>query len=897
MIRGGGDGEDDDRVPAWRRYARFLRRDPQRDVDDELDFHLQSTVEELVAAGMSRDAAHDAAQRKFGDVDRIGQTLYTLSRQRETTMQRTEWWQTLKQDVAFGIRQLRKAPGFTAAALATLALGIGANSAIFSVVYSVMLKPLPFANSSRIITISETTNGTNANAATFGNYASWRDNAHTLEAISAQWLGGSRTLTGRGEPAPLPTLATTAAWWKVQFIPPVIGHYFQESDERIGAPPVAIISYALWQNRFNGDRAVLGKQITLNATDFTIVGVAPVGYSITTPDEMVWLPLRIDPSRFLDHSDHELTVFGLVKSGVTIEQATHELSTIERGLAKQYPHSGFDDVQVHAYADDLVGSDNRTLLFTLLGAVGLVLLIACANVANLLIARGGTRRTEIAIRGALGASRGRIVSQLLVESLLLGVAGGVLGLAVAWAGVRFLVTSPVNMARLGSSTLNTQVVAFTFALAIACAIVFGLFPALHAARLDLQRTLRDGGREGSSSSRQRMRGLLVVGELCLAQVLLIGAALLIRSAALVAAVPAGFSTNNLMIANVGLPPARYKEPGALEAGFLRLDQAIAAVPGVRGVGRTSLAPVVGGQWWNCNVWRPGSNGHDEGSQVANMRSANNGYFPMLGTPLLRGRNFNNTDVANGPPVVIITSQLAHDLYGDKDPVGQLISSCIGGNPTTPLWRAVVGVVGDTRARGRTTEPPHEMYMPSAQWDGNSQMAFLVRGAVPVTRLTPAIRRAISSVDPLLALSGPPTTMDAAFAKLQALPRFTMWLLVLLGATGLALAVVGVYGVIGYFVSQRTREFGVRMALGAPRPSLLWMVVKEGVVLGVLGVAVGTIAAYGMTRFLSSFLFGITAHDPLTYAAVAAGLALVAAAASCLPAIRATRVDPVEAIRA
>jgi putative ABC transport system permease protein len=888
---------DDDRTPAWRRYMRFLRPEPTHDVDEELDFHLQSTIDELVAAGMPREAAHDAARRKFGDVDSIGRTLYTLSRQREKTMQRSEWWQTIKQDVVFGLRQLRKAPGFTVAALATLALGIGANSAIFSVVYSVMLKPLPFANSGRIITISETTNGANANAATFGNYASWRDNAHTLEAIAAQWLGGSRTLTGRGDPAPVPTLSTTAGWWKVQFIPPVAGHYYGADDERIGAPPVAVISYRLWQNRFNGDRSILGKQITLNATDYTIVGVAPAAYSIAVPDEMVWLPLKIEPARWQDHSDHELTVFALVKPDVSIEQATRELSAIERGLAKQYPNSGFDDVRVRTYADDVVGSDNRTLLFTLLGALGLVLLIACANVANLLIARGGTRRTEIAIRGALGASRGRIVSQLLVESLLLGLAGGVLGLAVAWAGVRFLVTSPVNMARLGDSTLNMPVIAFTFALAVACATVFGSFPALHAARLDLQQTLRDGGREGSAASRHRLRGLLVVGELCLAQVLLIGAVLLIRSAALVAAVPPGFSTDNLMIVNVGLPPARYGQPGALEAGFLRLDEAIAAVPGVRAVGRTSLAPVVGGQWWNCNAWRPGSNGHDDGAQVANMRSANNSYFPMMGTPMLRGRNFNNTDVANGPLVAIITSQLAHDLYGDKDPVGQLISSCIDGKPSAPAWRTVVGVVGDTRARGRRTEPPRELYMPSAQWQDNSTMAFLVRGAVPVTTLAPAIRRAVAGVDPLLALSGPPITMDAAFAKLQALPRFTMWLLILLGATGLALSIVGVYGVIAYFVSQRTHEFGVRMALGAPRPALLWMVVKEGIVLGVFGVAVGTVAAYGMTKFLARLVFGITTHDPMTYGAVAAGLALVAGAASYLPAIRATKVDPVEAIRA
>ena len=888
---------EDDRVPAWRRYARFLRGNPARDVDEEVEFHLQSTIDELVARGMSADAARAAARRKFGDVDRIGETLYNLSLQRERRMEMRDRFQTMKQDVVFGLRQLRKSPGFTAAALATLALGIGANSAIFSVVYSVMLKPLPFANSDRIITIRESTNGTNLNAATFGNYATWRDQAHTLDAIAATWLGGSRTLTGYGEPAPVATLSTTAGFWKVEFLPPVLGHYYTDADERIGAPRVAVLSYGVWQNRFGADRAIVGKHVTLEGVDFTVIGVAPTDYTIATPPEIIWLPLRVDPARWLDHSDHELTVYALVKPSVSIEQARHELSTIERGLAKQYPHSGFDDVEVRAYADDIVGSDNRLLLLTLLGAVGLVLLIACANVANLLIARAGSRRTEIAIRGALGASRGRIVGQLLVESLLLGLAGGLLGLAVAWAGVRFLVTSPAYMARLRDATLNLPVVAFTFGLAVACAIVFGLVPALRAARLDLQQTLRDGGREGSAGSRDRLRGLLVVGELCLAQVLLIGAVLLIRSAALVAAVPAGFQTNNLLIVNIGLPQTRYAQPGALEAGFLRIDQALAAVPGVKAVGRTSLAPVVGGQWWNCNAWRPGSNGHDEAARVANMRSANNGYFEMLGTPVLRGRTFNNTDVADGPPVAVVTQQLAHDLYGDKDPVGQLIASCVNGDPEKPAWRTVVGVVGDTRARGRATEPPRELYMPSAQWPTNFSMAYLIRGAVPVSTLTPAIRRAVASVDPLLALSGRPTTMDDAFTKLQALPRFAMWLLILLGSTGLALAVVGVYGVIAYFVSQRTHEFGLRMALGAPGGALQWMVVREGFVFGVAGVTVGTIVAYGLTKFLARFMFGISTHDPVTYAIVAALLAIVAGVASYVPARRATRIDPLTALRA
>ncbi len=809
-------------------------------------------------------------------------------------MELKDQWQVVRQDVVFGLRQLRKSPGFTVAALLTLALGIGANSAIFSVLYSVMLNPLPFANSERMITIGERT-GSSTNAVTFGNYATWKAAAHSLQTIAAYWGGGPRTLTGTGDPTPIATLSTTGSYWQAEFIPPVVGQYYNEDAERAGTTPVAVLSYSLWQSRFNGDRAIVGKQITLSGTDFTVVGVAPADYNLGAQPDRIWVPMKVEPARWNDHSDHELTVIALVKPGVPIAQATRELSAIERGLAKQYPNSGFEDVDVRLFADDLVGAVNRTLLFTLLGAVGLVLLIACANVANLLIARAGVRRAEIAIRAALGASRRRIVAQLLVESLLLALAGGVLGLLVAWAGVRFLVTSPASMARLKDATLNGPVVAFTLVLAMACAVVFGLLPALRATRLDLQQTLRDGGREASLSSRDRLRGLLVVGELCLTQVLLIGAALLIRSALLVQAVPPGFATNNVLITNVLLPAQRYGGPGAVEAGFLRLDEAIAAVPGVQAVGRTSLAPVQNGQAWNCMAMRPGSNGHDDGAFVANMRGANAAYFSVLGVPLLRGRAFNNTDVAGGPSVAIITRTLARDLYGTADPIGQVIASCVGGTQAAPLWRTVVGVIGDTRARGRATEPPREMYMPSAQWQGNTGMAFLVRGGVPVLTLVPAIRRAVATVDPQLALSNT-TTMDDAFARLQALPRFTMWLLTLLGATGLVLAVVGVYGVIAYFVTQRTHEFGVRMALGATGASLQRLVVREGLVFALAGVATGTLAAYGLTRFLAGFMFGITTHDPVTYALVAGILGVVAALASFIPARRATRIDPLVALR-
>jgi putative ABC transport system permease protein len=469
-------------------------------------------------------------------------------------------------------------------------------------------------------------------------------------------------------------------------------------------------------------------------------------------------------------------------------------------------------------------------------------------------------------------------------------------LFVAWGGVRFLVTSPAAMARLRDSTLNGPVVLFTFGVAVACSVLFGLLPALRVARTDLQQTLRDSGREASVSARDRARGLLVIGELCLVQVLLVGAALLIRSAMLLERVPPGFTADNLLITNILLPPRRYAStPGALEAGFLRLDQAIAAIPGVKAVGRASLAPVQSGGQWNCDAMRPGSNGHDEGAVVANMRGANAAYFGAIGEPVIRGRAFDNTDVADGPPVAIITRGLAHDLYGDADPVGQLITSCASSTNAGPVWRTVVGVVGDTRARGRATEPPREMYMPSAQWPQNYSMAYLIRGSVPVSTLMPSLRRAVATVDPDLALSNT-TTMDAAFAKLQATSRFTMWLLILLGSTGLALALVGVYGVIAYLVAQRTHEFGVRMALGAETGALQWMVVREGIVLGVVGVAAGTAVAIGLARFLAALMFGITTRDPLTYTMVAAALAAVSVAATYVPARRATKIDPLIALR-
>ncbi len=595
--------------------------------------------------------------------------------------------------------------------------------------------------------------------------------------------------------------------------------------------------------------------------------------------------------RLRDFGDHELRVYGLLRQGVPMGAADRELTRIDTRLAHENPHNGYDGGVSATSLEDTVLGSSRTLLYTLLGAVALVLLIACGNIANLLIARATVRRAEIAIRGALGATRGRIVSQLLVESGMLAIAGGVAGLLVGAAGMRFLVTSPASIPRLHATSLNLPVVLFTLGLSVGCAIVFGLVPALRASRLDLQQTLRDGGRDSSSATKSRLRQALVIGELCIASLLLIAAGLLIKTSLIIQSVPTGFDTHNLLAFSIGLPQTTYKTDPQIEATLDQLESAIAAIPGVKAVGRSQVAPIYG-SGWNWTAARPGSNGHDEGALAADMRSVNPSFFSALGMRVLRGRTFTVGDAADAPAVAIISRDLADKLYGNADPLGKLISNNVTGKDQH--WRTIVGVVDNIHESGPTQEPYPALYMPSAQWVNPGQ-TVLVRGAVPVLTLVPAIRRAVAGVDPLLPLSGV-STMDAAVGRTVATTRFMTWLLTLLGMTGLVLAAVGVYGVIAYFVTQRTHEFGVRIALGASAGTVRWMVVREGLAIGAIGVAAGLIVAFFGSRFVGSLLFGMTSHDPETFAVVAGVLVVVGLAASYLPARRATRVDPLTALR-
>ncbi len=880
---------NDDRTPAWRRYLRFWRTNPAADVSDELEFHLQSTIDELVAGGMSRDAARAAARKKFGDVRRIAATLNILSQQRERHMARAEWWDTIRQDLAYGLRQLRKAPAFTSVAVLTLALGIGATSAIFSVVYSVLLKPLPYANGDRIVTLWQQ-QGSDRNNAPFGNFLTWQREGQGFDAMGALWGGGPMTLSGVGEPTPIPTWVTSAGYWKAVFIAPAVGRYFTETEDRDGGPKVVILSYALWQNRFGGDRRIVGRTVTLDGDAYAVVGVAPAAAVLDQPAERMWAPLAPPAWRATDFADHELRVYGRLKAGTPLAAAVRQLATVETRLAREHPHSGYDGGIIALSLEDTLFGDNRETLYLLLGAVALVLLIACGNIANLLLARANVRRTEIAVRGALGASRQRIVGQLLVESGLLALGGGALGLALATGFMKFLVASPVQMPRLQEASLDAPVLAFTVALVLVCSMVWGWAPAVGASRLDLQQTLRDGGRESRGAGRDELRRALVISELSIAQILLIGAGLLVRSSMALQSVPIGFDTHNLVAIDLSLPQARYANDARVDATYQAIEDGIAAIPGVKAVGRTQEAPIAGGGW-NWTAFREGSDAHDAGATVADMRFVNPSYFAALRMPLLAGRAFTREDGAGAPKVAIVSRNLAKRLWGDADPIGRRIADGGGKNP---VWREVVGVVGEIHANGPGEESPNVLYWSSSQRINPSQ-TLLVRAGVDAGTLMPSIRRVLAAADPLLAPSSV-TTIDAAMSARLGLVTFIRWLFTLLGLTGLVLAAVGVYGVIAYLVAQRTHEFGVRMALGSSGAALQWMVVRQGLMLAGMGVGLGLIGAYAATRLLSTMVFGVTAHDPVTFAVVGGALALVAVGASYIPARRATRIDPLVALR-
>ena len=804
---------------------------------------------------------------------------------------------TFFSDLRFALRTLAKSPGFAAIALATLAIGIGANTAIFSVVDAVLLRPLPFREPERLVALFQTlpSKGVTANGVSYLNYEDFARQARSYETLAAVRMHDF-TLTGQGEPALVAAGTVTSNVFAALGAKPLLGRALVAADDDLAAPAVAVLSERLWRERFAADPAIVGKTVLLDARPSTVVGVMPASFKTPpeSPPAELWLTLTHDPV-FEDlrklRGGHYLRLVARLKPGVSIAQAQAELQTIAAGLARQYPkeNEGWG-VRVVPLAESLVGNV-RTALLVLLGAVGLVFLIACANVANLLLVRAGARTRELAIRTALGAGRGRIARQLLTECLVLGVAGGALGLGLAFAALQGARTFlPADLPRASEIGLDGRVLLFSLFASILSAVVFGLAPVLHVAGSDLAEALKEGSiGTGESGRRTRMRGALVVGETAVSFVLLIGAGLLVKSFAKLQDVRTGFDSSHVLTGGLSLPRNQYSKPEQWIGFYRELVERLKARPGVESAAAVLPLPLTG-SGLNFAFQIEGRPAEKAGQDSANFTAATAEYFRVLRVPLLRGRLFETADTPDSAKVCLVSAAFAKRYFPGENPLGRRL--IFGFTQRVP--REIVGVVGDVQRDGLASPSQPEMYVPFGQ-DPFWAAYVAVRTPGDPGSLASALRDEVRALDPSMPLAGI-QPMDRYVYDSVAEPRFRTMLLGLFAAAALALAAIGLYGVVSYNAARRTREVGIRLALGAGRADVLRLVMREGLVLSGLGLAAGIAGAAFLTRFLSGLLFGVSRLDPLIYAAVALCLLAAGLLASVVPARRAARVDPIVALR-
>jgi len=815
---------------------------------------------------------------------------------------------TLWQDLRYGVRMLRRNPGFAAVAILTLAIGIGANIVIFSVVNGILLKPLPFPDSHRVVTIWETDANRNLTrgTASAAEFLDWRDMNHVFQELSG-WRALYFTITGGGEPERVWGSQVSGNFFRTLRVAPMLGRDFTPDDEQIGHEHVVILSYGLWQTRYGSDAGILGKTILLNEEPFTVVGVLPRSFSLygTLPEFELWKPFAFNRTQ-LDREDHELVIFGRLKDGVPISQANAEMITIQEQLKKQYP--AFDQkngMRVVGFHDELV-STLRPGLVLLVAAVAFVLLIACANVANLMLARAAVREREIALRVSLGAGRKRIFRQLLTESALLSLIGAAIGILFAYGGIHILRDAVVSGQ--GSRiphpewiTIDPTVLGFTFLVAVATGILFGLAPAIQISRSALFESLKEGSR-GSTAGRhsQLARSVLVVSEVAFSLMLLVGAGLLVRSFALMLAEPLGFDPENLLTAQLLLPDAHYPDGPRISNFYQSVVERVNAIPGVNSASAANFLPLT--HWTHfCDFDIAGRASPPSGEHfTSEYRVADWRYLSTMGVPVKEGRNFTSADGPDSQAVALVNEVLARRYWPDADPVGQQIRLIF--NPTRTPWDAIphqgwltiVGVVGDIRDWAWSEPKSGQLYLLQTQ-NPSRLMSLMVRSRVDRAQLTGAVRRAVESVDPDQPITDV-KTMEDYLAVAFSQRRLNMSLLAFFAIVAALLAAIGIYGVMGYAVTQRSHEIGIRMALGAEPRDVLRMIVGDGMKLALLGLAIGLTASLLLMKYLESQLYGVKARDPLTFIGVAAGLALVALAACYFPARRATKVDPLVALR-
>jgi putative ABC transport system permease protein len=805
----------------------------------------------------------------------------------------------LLQDLRYAVRLLLKNPSFTAVAILTLALGIGANSAIFSVVNAVLLRPLAFRDASRLVIVAEKSPFPTITTS-YQNYVDWRDQSSKFESLEGT-RGTAITLTGAGEPERLNARMATAPLFPLLGVEARLGRTFLAEEDRAGGPPVVLLSYGLWQRRFAGSPDVIGKSLTLDAQPYTVVGVLPAGFELLQPAD-VFLPFTPWAKTLPDDRNWHpgIIVIGRLKPGVTREQARTEMVAITKRLEEQYPdYNTGTSADVVGLQEQMV-KNVRPALLMLLGAVSFVLLIACVNVANLLLARAASRGREVAVRTALGASRGRVIRQLLTESVILSFAGGALGLLMAWAALGpLLKLSAGSVPQVFTVGLDRWVLVFAAGVSVLTGLFFGIVPALRTAKLDLRESLNEGSRGSTTGpGHHRIRSTLVAMEIALAMILLVGSGLLLRSFSRLQEVPPGFQADHLLVADLPLSQTAYAKPEQRFEFFDRLVERAKSLPGVRSAGAASFLPVSGGgSVIHFNITgHPPKTPHDY--VAAGYRTVTAKYLETLGVPLLQGRLIGAGDTDKAPAVVVINATMAHTYFGNENPLGKRVQ--IGATPSpvdqVPTME-VVGVVGDVRP-GLGVDPQAEMYLPYRQADQVLpvfQLSIVLRTAADPFQETAALRSALAEIDPNQPLVKV-RTMEENMASTAAQPRFRTWLIGIFAALALALAGIGVYGVMSYTVTQRTSEIGIRVTLGAQPGDVFRAVVGDGLRLALLGVGCGLVAALALTRVLQSFLYGVSAYDPITFVCVALLLTLVGLAASFFPARRATRVDPMVALR-
>jgi len=809
--------------------------------------------------------------------------------------------QTLWQDLRFGFRTLSRKPGFTVVAIIALALGIGANTAIFSVVNSVLLRPLAYQDPEALVVINHDYPKINLKASVSAiGYTHYRDNAKSFESVVAM-TGGGFNLTGGGDPEQVNGSRITHNFFSALGAEARLGRVFLPEEDQLGKNKIVVLSHGFWQRRFGGDPGIVNKNITLNDESYTVVGVMPPNFQFGRELGQVvdlWTPIAFTPQQlsYNNLTNENLFVFARLKRGVTIGQAQAELDTIAANLRRQYlpwAASRSEWGLTTQYLSELVVGDIRLALWILMGIVGLVLLIACANVANLLLARAADRQKEMAIRTALGAGRRRVIRQLLTESALLALMGGAIGLLLAWLGINALVkVNQVQIPRASEIGVDWRALAFTLGVSLLTGFVFGLVPALQISKADLHETLKEGGRTGSSGARAWVRNTLVVMEMALALVVLVSAGLLVRSFWRVQQVNPGFAPQNTLAMSLVLPATKYKEPVQRVNFYKEALQRIRALPGVQSAGATSILPLSGNNSSGSFQIEGRVIPQGQSSPHGDRWAATTDYFSTMRIPIIRGRFFDDRDTMESQPVAIIDETMAKKYWPDEDPLGKRIT--FQGGPNNPIWREIVGIVGHVKHKGLDGESRVQYYIPHSQTQ-NAFMSLVVRASVDPTSLTGAVRGAISGLDrdlPVFRVK----TMEQFVSESMAQRRFAMALVGIFAAVAMALACVGLYGVLSYSITQRLREIGIRMALGARGSDVLRLVVGQGMLLALAGVALGSVAAFLLTRLMANLLFAVTASDPLTFVTIASLLTLVALVACFAPARRATKVDPIVALR-